>query len=71
MDKTKLRKIRKGVLIGTGFVVTGLLGFKLGEQYFEKCMSIGIEYMWEKDPTLKEHMWDATNKYILPELNKK
>ena len=55
-------KITKEQAIGAGVIaLTFVMGCKYGWRRCEKSLNKGIEKMWEADPTLKNHMYDALN----------
>ena len=45
-------------------VSTALLaiGFKTGMKFSEAKLSLGIQALWDADPSLKEQMWNAVAK---------
>ena len=63
-EKVKLSK-KELLMMGCGMgVSTALLaiGFKTGMKFSEAKLSLGIQALWDADPSLKEQMWNAVAK---------
>ena len=47
------------VILCTSVIATVALAYAAGGKVEKRKMSYAIEEMWKKDPSLKEHMWNA------------
>ena len=50
------------VLAVGGAVLTGIAGYKLGKAVEFCKISRGLQKVWDVDPSLKDHMWEAVGK---------
>ena len=61
VEEKKERKFnKKDILVGAGVIGAAVLGYIVGSKYTKARIADGIAVCWEKDPTLKDHMWQTT-----------
>lgn len=61
VTEEKERKFnKKDILVGAGVICAAVLGYIVGSKYTQERIANGIQACWDKDPTLKDHMWQTT-----------